>query len=49
MSLIVSALCINPYHSQNISLVVEPFGKSTVFLSFLIKIWVGQDMGQALE
>ena len=51
MSLIVSALGINPYHGQNISLLVEPFAKSTVFLSFLVKIWVGQDMGQeeALE
>lgn len=51
MSLIVSALGISPYHSQNISLAVEPFAKSTVFLSFLVKIWAGQDMGQeeALE
>lgn len=46
MSLIVSALGISPYHGQNTSLAVEPFAKSTVFLSFLVKIWVGQDMSQ---
>lgn len=46
MSLIVPALCISLYLSQNISLVVEPSGKFTAFLSFLVKIWAGQDMGQ---